>query len=385
MASRAWPDSFAAHYEALSTKPPASFMCSSAAARQPVTPPAGAIAAAAPAVGGLPPEVLLNPYVTRGVAAPSFVSYPRLVGTQYSLPSSASSLPAEGPPPTAPWQPFIPAGASLTVPPPLGPGLSYYQQTSAARPATVHVCDGSRLVPADYYVPSTRTVAPPRLLPPLSSSGDWLGRGRFSSAAFTAEDMPGFSTLRRGIVLCIMLLLISSLFACIGRADFNFVLYLLGYHLWCVESDTKTVTGVKRLIRGARQYAILLCIAAVVDTTWLFIAYSTWSCEKGDPELCFPEPENLRVRWAYGIHNWALGLSTFNLLLKARRWALEEAVRCQVAPQFFRRLLSTKALVWHLRVYGDALYGSYVCSQRVRTSRRRKRFYVIQQYKICLS
>lgn len=118
---------------------------------------------------------------------------------------------------------------------------------------------------------------------------------------------------------CLMVLLVCSLFACLGRADFSFVLYLLGYHLWCVEADTKSVTGVKRLLRGARQYAVLLCIASVVEITWLFIAYSTWVCEKGDAELCFPESENLKVRWTYGVHNWALGLSTFCLLVKVRR------------------------------------------------------------------
>ncbi|PFH38583.1 hypothetical protein BESB_009250 [Besnoitia besnoiti] len=152
---------------------------------------------------------------------------------------------------------------------------------------------------------------PPALLPPIPSS---FRPGWLSNAS--SEDLPGVRTLRGGIVTCIMVLLVCSLFACLGRADFNFVLYLVGYHLWCVEGETKSVTGVKRLLRGARQYAVLLCIASVVEITWLFIAYSTWSCDKGDAEICFPESENLKARWTYGIHSWALGLSTFNLLVK---------------------------------------------------------------------
>nr|PIM03173.1 putative transmembrane protein [Toxoplasma gondii COUG] len=234
-----------------------------------------------------------------------------------------------------------PTGPSVVMPSAGAPmPSSYVACPASAAPSTVYVMaqglpstglapstTGSFSYPAQSAMPggsffmssapisTVRQAQPPTLLPALPHSfrAGWLG-SRLADAS--SEDLPGVRTLRGGIVTCIMVLLVSSLFACLGRTDFNFVLYLVGYHLWCVDGETKSVTGVKRLLRGARQYAVLLCIASIVEITWLFIAYSTWSCEKGDAELCFPESENLRVRWTYGMHNWALGLSTFNLLVK---------------------------------------------------------------------
>ncbi|OEH75459.1 hypothetical protein cyc_02012 [Cyclospora cayetanensis] len=130
------------------------------------------------------------------------------------------------------------------------------------------------------------------------------------------DDLPNFRGTTGLIILCLYLLLPSSLFACLGRADFNFVLYLLGYHIWCVESDMKTTAGMRRLVRSARQFAVLLSVATLVDITWHFIAFSTWACDKGEAQLCFPEPQNLQVRWTYEIHSLALSLSLINLVLK---------------------------------------------------------------------
>lgn len=132
-----------------------------------------------------------------------------------------------------------------------------------------------------------------------------------------AEDMPNLRGSPGLIILCIFLMMLFSMFACLGRADFNFVLYLLGYHIWCIESDTKTTAGLRRLVRGARQFAVLLSIATLVDMSWHFVAFSSWVCEKDEPHLCFPEPPNLQVRWTYGMHRLALSLSLVNLLLKA--------------------------------------------------------------------
>ncbi|CBZ53438.1 conserved hypothetical protein [Neospora caninum Liverpool] len=218
----------------------------------------------------------------------AFGAGPASAATGMVYVTSAQGLPSAGVAPSA-------AGSFTYPPQAVLPGGSFFM--SSAPVTVIHDNQPPALLPA---------------LPPSFRAG-WLG-SRLADAS--SEDLPGVRTLRGGIVTCIMVLLVSSLFACLGRADFNFVLYLVGYHLWCVDGETKSVTGVKRLLRGARQYAVLLCIASVVEITWLFIAYSTWSCEKGDAELCFPESENLRVRWTYGIHNWALGLSTFNLLVK---------------------------------------------------------------------
>lgn len=152
--------------------------------------------------------------------------------------------------------------------------------------------------------------------PPLSNSYR-ASPPSASPASFPVyDDLPNLRGSPGLIILCLYILLISSLFACLGRADFNFVLYLLGYHLWCIESDYKTAAGLRRLVRGARQFAVLLSITTLVDITWQFIAFSTWACEKEEPQLCFPEPQNLRVKWTHGIHSFALYLSLINLVLK---------------------------------------------------------------------
>ncbi|KAL8439050.1 hypothetical protein Efla_007705 [Eimeria flavescens] len=130
------------------------------------------------------------------------------------------------------------------------------------------------------------------------------------------DDLPNVRGTPGLIVLCLFLLLVFSLFACLGRADFNFVLYVLGYHIWCVEGDAKTTAGLRRLVRGARQFAVLLSITTLVDISWHFVAFSSWACEKNDGPLCFPEPKNLQVRWSYGMHQLALSLSLVNLVLK---------------------------------------------------------------------
>ncbi|CDJ48048.1 hypothetical protein, conserved [Eimeria brunetti] len=141
----------------------------------------------------------------------------------------------------------------------------------------------------------------------------------------TYDDLPNFRGTPGVIILCLYILLASSLFASLGRADFNFVLYLLGYHLWCVEGDLKTTAGLRRLVRGARQFAVLLAVASFVDITWAFVAYSTWTCEKNEPQLCFSEPQDLQVRWTYGAHSLALSLSLLNLVLKGDCWASQAA------------------------------------------------------------
>lgn len=133
------------------------------------------------------------------------------------------------------------------------------------------------------------------------------------------DDLPNFRGTPGVVILCIFILLITSLFSCLGRTDFNFVLYLLGYHIWCVEGDLRSTAGLKRLLRGARQFAVLLTMATLADLTWNFIAYSTWMCDKEQPEICFPEVQNQHVRRAYGMHSFALSLSAFNLMLKVSR------------------------------------------------------------------
>ena len=171
---------------------------------------------------------------------------------------------------------------------------------------------------------SLASMGPPRSSLPYSGVGHY-GYSQMphsvqpaEPAAQLYEDLPNLRGSPGLIILCLYVLLVSSLFACLGRADFNFVLYLLGYHIWCVESDMKTTAGLRRLVRGARQFAVMLSIATLVDITWHFIAFSTWTCDKGEAQLCFPEPQNLQVRWTYGLHSLVLSLSIMNLGLKVK-------------------------------------------------------------------
>ncbi|CDJ45001.1 hypothetical protein, conserved [Eimeria tenella] len=222
------------------------------------------------------------------MTSPYIVSRP-IYGCPLSqgLPVAFASLPPPGAPLGAPGAPRGPPGAPLLTglrssagygggpPPSLGPAL---------------------LVP--------RAAGPPAAAQSSSSSSSsW-------EQLSSLRGSPGV------IMLLLQLLLTSSLFACVGRCDFNFGVYLVGYHVWCMDSCCASRAALRRLLRAARHFAVLLSLASFADILFLFVSFSTWICEQQSPRLCFPEPRDLQVRWAHRAHAFALGLSLLNLVLK---------------------------------------------------------------------
>eukprot|EP00922_Rhytidocystis_sp_ex-Travisia-forbesii_P037469 GHVS01055842.1.p1 GENE.GHVS01055842.1~~GHVS01055842.1.p1 ORF type:complete len:254 (-),score=42.55 GHVS01055842.1:413-1174(-) len=129
-------------------------------------------------------------------------------------------------------------------------------------------------------------------------------------------DVPNFRSLAGGIIAGLMAMICISLFICLARADFNLVFYLMGYYVWCIESDVTDYEGVHKLLRSVHHFTMALCLACLIDVTWLFMAFSTWLCASGTAAVCFDQPEDSKLRWTYGIHSMVLFLSTVNLFIK---------------------------------------------------------------------
>eukprot|EP01071_Lankesteria_metandrocarpae_P003424 Lankesteria_metandrocarpae@DN2945_c0_g1_i1.p1 len=125
-------------------------------------------------------------------------------------------------------------------------------------------------------------------------------------------DVPSFKSLSGTIIVVILVMTVISLVTCLGRADFNFVFYLLGYLVWCIESEAVTITPYnirtvgnrgsfvpepralrndfnpswvssyvcsRKMYRAVQQFTFLLLAAALVDIFWLLLAHSTWLCD----------------------------------------------------------------------------------------------------------
>eukprot|EP00922_Rhytidocystis_sp_ex-Travisia-forbesii_P034959 GHVS01051923.1.p1 GENE.GHVS01051923.1~~GHVS01051923.1.p1 ORF type:complete len:264 (+),score=50.95 GHVS01051923.1:168-959(+) len=200
--------------------------------------------------------------------------YPPYQQQPYAYPTSSS-------PPTA----FPPVGEDARG--------GYQMQSSPAFPPGVH--DGER------------SPFSPEL------SAECLGGG----APGVPFDIPNFRSLVGGIISGLMAMICISLFICLARADFNLVFYLMGYYIWCIESDVTDYEGVHKLARSVHHFTVALCLACIIDIMWLFMAFSTWLCASGTAEVCFSEPEDSKLKWTYGIHSMVLFLSTINLFIKA--------------------------------------------------------------------
>eukprot|EP00922_Rhytidocystis_sp_ex-Travisia-forbesii_P052169 GHVS01077423.1.p1 GENE.GHVS01077423.1~~GHVS01077423.1.p1 ORF type:complete len:284 (-),score=37.78 GHVS01077423.1:505-1356(-) len=152
---------------------------------------------------------------------------------------------------------------------------------------------------------------------PSSAGGDVVMECLGGGAPGVPFDVPNFRSLVGGIIAGLMAMICISLFICVGRCDFNFVFYLVGYYIWCIESDVTSYEGVHKLVRTVHQYTMALCLACLIDVTWLFMGFSTWLCAGGTADSCFDAPEDIKLRWTYGLHSTVLFLSTVNLFIKA--------------------------------------------------------------------
>lgn len=150
-------------------------------------------------------------------------------------------------------------------------------------------------------------------------------------------DVPNWTTLSGSIILLIGSMMLISVFVCLSRPDFNFVFYLFGYYLWCIESKTHPVMEVvstdlyprtselrlaaKSTIKAAKHYALLLAGAVLVDLTWLYLGSSPWSCEESGSQKCWTvggENDDLKrhVKSSYLLYQFAMFGSILNIIGK---------------------------------------------------------------------
>ncbi|KAK6590289.1 hypothetical protein RS030_162502 [Cryptosporidium xiaoi] len=117
------------------------------------------------------------------------------------------------------------------------------------------------------------------------------------------------------IELLIYVQLIISLFLCIGRTDYNFILYLLGYYIFCAEAAPIDINSLIRKITGIRRYLILVILAALIEVVWLSFAISGWTClNNQSPDVCFVE--DFQMNWELQLHIYIIWGSLVNLILK---------------------------------------------------------------------
>ncbi|EAK88485.1 hypothetical protein [Cryptosporidium parvum Iowa II] len=134
-----------------------------------------------------------------------------------------------------------------------------------------------------------------------------------SDSPTSKESCP--SNLEYIIELVIYSQLVISLFLCIGRTDYNFTLYLLGYGVFCVEMPPLDVNGLIRKITGIRRFLMLIILATAIEAIWLSFAVSAWLCPNNqNPDVCFVE--DFQMNWEYKLHQYIIWGSSINFILK---------------------------------------------------------------------
>lgn len=149
-------------------------------------------------------------------------------------------------------------------------------------------------------------------------------------------DVPNWRTLSGTIIILIMSMMVTSVFICLVRSDFNFVFYLFGYYVWCIESRSHHTMEVvqpdvyprtsdlrlasKSTIDAAKCYSILLAGATFVDISWFYLGGSVWLCGGGDSQSCWPGKEDgevfRRIKLTYNLHRFAILVSLLNIVGK---------------------------------------------------------------------
>lgn len=131
----------------------------------------------------------------------------------------------------------------------------------------------------------------------------------YTESTTKAEYGPNFHSLSGLIVVTIQLSLLLSLALCLVRFDFNFVLYLMGYFIWCMDATHNNITltadnfahnpscrdefwvASKPTLRAVEWLIRLLCGAALFDSTWLYFTVPTWLCwDDGSDDSSLPSP-----------------------------------------------------------------------------------------------
>lgn len=151
-----------------------------------------------------------------------------------------------------------------------------------------------------------------------------------------AIDKPSCRSLSGSIIILTLTMLVVSLFVCLARPDFNFVLYLLGYSIWCLESvhhafpaavipgryprASELRVATKQMISSVEYYNFLLGGAILLDMSWVYLASSAWLCMDDAAEKCFEGPGSeqtiVRVNMTSWMHQFSIFGSTVNIVGK---------------------------------------------------------------------
>lgn len=122
------------------------------------------------------------------------------------------------------------------------------------------------------------------------------------------SDSPGLTSPLGHVIFFLRVLLLLSLVTCLSRHDFNFVFYLMGYYIWCIESNDDRE-------RDAYYYTAMLAITCIIDVSWISLGFSTWGCEHADKTRCF-NADSIKLLWTYQIHRLVLTSSVCALSVK---------------------------------------------------------------------
>ncbi|KAH8741179.1 hypothetical protein FG386_000086 [Cryptosporidium ryanae] len=148
-----------------------------------------------------------------------------------------------------------------------------------------------------------------------SVNNNYLSFGVESNTLARNDDLNNVKRLENVIELLVYIQLIISLFLCIGRNDYNFILYLLGYYIFCAETAPLDVNSLIRKITGIRRYLMLIVLATLIEIVWLSFAASGWTCPSNQsPDVCFVD--DFQMNWELQLHIYIIWGSFINLILK---------------------------------------------------------------------
>eukprot|EP00918_Siedleckia_nematoides_P018512 GHVU01039563.1.p1 GENE.GHVU01039563.1~~GHVU01039563.1.p1 ORF type:complete len:256 (+),score=28.87 GHVU01039563.1:303-1070(+) len=206
-----------------------------------------------------------------------------------------------------------------------------------------------------------------------SGGSSWAVRSAWHHGSWVERGLPSV------VALCYFVMLLISLFICVGRADFNFVFYVAGYYLWRIDywpsSSAMQVLmarmGERRRLpvgldplstaranggryggdedpyndsyyddtgwrgggpRGASQggvmthkttlrslelLTLLVAVASVADLFWISVETSSWVCDYDSTLGDCLKSSDPRAAATHHLHQLVTSASIANLALKA--------------------------------------------------------------------
>lgn len=170
-----------------------------------------------------------------------------------------------------------------------------------------------------HPVPRIGPEEPPEFSQPL----DW------EIATVTEEPIifvPNLKRISGVIIITNIVLMFVSVLISIIRSDFNIVLYIMGYYIWCIESKVHAANPMrpplptlrlasKSTIKSAKCYALLLSGSVPFDICWLYLSSNSFFCDKNDKHsLCATSLKSI-----YALTRGGFIGSIFNMIGKVRK------------------------------------------------------------------